>query len=120
MIPSRRTLHNGYCVDKEVPWIFSYENNSNITVTATNGHYTHSRDFEFEFMRIELINANQSAASGVMRGCQVMNESSGTLTHFAIRCDGYTCDNCPKFDGIGRDSKGGRQKTYLMNEIEYK
>eukprot|EP01083_Nonionella_stella_P168096 566591_1 len=119
MIPSHRALSNGYCVDRDVPWIFSHEKNSTITVTATDGDYNHTREFEFEFMKIRQITAKQSNESGVIRGCQVTNESSGALTHFAIRCDGYTCDKCPIFSGIGRDSKKGRQKQYLRNEIEY-
>eukprot|EP01083_Nonionella_stella_P114155 337189_1 len=119
MIPSHRTLHNGYCVDRDSPWIFSYEKNTNITITATNGTYTHSKEFEFEFTKIQLITPEQSATAGVYRGCRVTNASSGVLTNFNIGCDGYTCAKCPRDQGIGRDSKGGRQKSYLQNEIEY-
>ena len=35
LIPSHRTLHNGYCVNETEPWIFSADRKSNITVTTT-------------------------------------------------------------------------------------
>ncbi len=35
LIPSHRTLHNGYCANTSEPWMFSYEHPSVITVTAS-------------------------------------------------------------------------------------
>eukprot|EP01083_Nonionella_stella_P178808 632860_1 len=119
MIPSRRPLHNGYCVDRDLPHIFSYETPSNITITATNGAVTHERDFTFEFMKIELISPHLANSAGVFRGCKVTKPSHGTLTKFEISCDGYTCDKCPRNYGIGRDSQKGRNKAALKYEIEY-
>eukprot|EP01083_Nonionella_stella_P081841 225679_1 len=120
MIPSHRTLHNGYCVDRDAPWIFSHNNSSTITVTASDsGEHVHKESFHFEFTKIEPITAQHTEESGVIPGCHVVNESRGFLTHLTIRCDGFTCDACPTFDGIGRDDKYGRLTDYLMNEIEY-
>eukprot|EP01083_Nonionella_stella_P033998 93044_1 len=120
MIPSRRTLHNGYCVDRELPWIFWYDKASNITVIATNGQYTHYKEFVFEFMKIELISVEEAIQSEVIRGCKVTNQSHGVLSNFAIQCDGYTCAKCPMFPRIGRVDAQGRTKSLaLRNEIEY-
>ena len=35
LIPSHRTLHNGYCVDESTDWIFSHDKPSIITLTAS-------------------------------------------------------------------------------------
>eukprot|EP01084_Bolivina_argentea_P176512 305433_1 len=119
MIPSRRTLHNGYCPNVTETWIFAPGTISNISLIATNGTHTHSQDFSFEFSQLELVDRNRwinnIGANFFRSGCFFTVNSTNPFSRFEVRCGGYDFPGGAEFDGLNRD----RVTMYTKAEIEF-